>query len=105
MNYCLNYVLTFYAFHGFDFCSNSETILEKIIAQTQHVVLRLGATVVIDQFATEVKDPLIVSHWVAMSSPTQHSVKLKLVSHGYENMCRTPLVIHVGQKSLKAILR
>lgn len=59
----------------------------------------------IDQYACEIKDPLIVAHWVAMFSPTQNSVKVKLVSHGYETMCRTPLVIHVGEKSLKAVLR
>ncbi|XP_028968174.1 mediator of RNA polymerase II transcription subunit 17 [Galendromus occidentalis] len=85
--------------------SKNETILEKIIAQTQHVVLRLRTMYMIDQYACEIKDPLIVAHWVAMFSPTHNSVKVKLVSHGYETMCRTPLVIHVGEKSLKAVLR
>ncbi|KAL3225113.1 hypothetical protein MRX96_004694 [Rhipicephalus microplus] len=56
---------------------HSETILEKIIAQTQHVALRLRTMYVIDQFACE----------------------------GYETMCRTPLVIHVEEQRLRAVCR
>ncbi|CAN8000590.1 unnamed protein product [Ixodes hexagonus] len=84
---------------------HSETILEKIIAQTQHVVLRLRTMYVIDQYACEVKDPLVVAHWMCMSSPTHNSVKINIVSQGYETICRTPLVIHIEEHTLKAICR
>lgn len=83
----------------------TETILEKIIAQTQHVVLRLRTMYVIDQYASEVKDPLVVAHWMCMSSPTHNSVKINIVSHGYETICRTPLVIQIEEQNLKAICR
>ncbi|KAH6919627.1 hypothetical protein HPB50_029385 [Hyalomma asiaticum] len=71
-----------------DAYKNSETILEKIIAQTQHVALRLRTMYVIDQFACEVKDPLVVAHWACLSSPTHNSVKINILSQGYETMCR-----------------
>ncbi|XP_075721922.1 mediator complex subunit 17 isoform X5 [Rhipicephalus microplus] len=84
---------------------HSETILEKIIAQTQHVALRLRTMYVIDQFACEVKDPLVVAHWACLSSPTHNSVKINILSQGYETMCRTPLVIHVEEQRLRAVCR
>ncbi|KAH7986829.1 hypothetical protein HPB52_024699 [Rhipicephalus sanguineus] len=43
---------------------------------------------VIDQFACEVKDPLVVAHWACLSSPTHNSVKINILSQGYETMCR-----------------
>ncbi|GIY17893.1 mediator of RNA polymerase II transcription subunit 17, partial [Caerostris darwini] len=82
-----------------------ETILEQIIKQTRHVVLRLRTMMIIDTFACEIKDPLIVAHWLSLSSPTLSSVKINIMTLGYESMCRTPLVIHVEEKSLKAICR
>ncbi|XP_050038305.1 mediator of RNA polymerase II transcription subunit 17 isoform X1 [Dermacentor andersoni] len=84
---------------------HSEAILEKIIAQTQHVALRLRTMYVIDQFACEVKDPLVVAHWACLSSPTHNSVKINILSQGYETMCRTPLVIHVEEQRLQAVCR
>ncbi|XP_064484913.1 mediator of RNA polymerase II transcription subunit 17-like isoform X2 [Ornithodoros turicata] len=84
---------------------HSETLLEKIIAQTQHVVMRLRTMSVIDQFASEVKDPLVVAHWMCMSSPINNSVKINILSQGYEVICRTPLVIQIEEKNLKAICR
>ncbi|GFY71993.1 mediator of RNA polymerase II transcription subunit 17 [Trichonephila inaurata madagascariensis] len=60
---------------------------------------------IIDTFACEIKDPLIVAHWLCLSSPTLSSVKINIMTLGYETMCRTPLVIHVEEKSLKAICR
>ncbi|XP_055950781.1 mediator of RNA polymerase II transcription subunit 17-like [Argiope bruennichi] len=82
-----------------------ETLLEQIIKQTRHVVLRLRTMMIIDTFACEIKDPLIVAHWLCLSSPTLSSVKINIMTLGYETMCRTPLVIHVEEKSLKAICR
>lgn len=85
--------------------SKSETILEQVIHQTQHVVLRLRTMYMIDTYACEIKDPLIVAHWVCLNSPNKSSVKINIMTHGYETICRTPLVIHVGRRSLKAICR
>ncbi|RZC35281.1 mediator of RNA polymerase II transcription subunit 17 [Asbolus verrucosus] len=41
-------------------------------------------------------------------SKTDHDhscVKINISTHGYDALCRTPLVIHVGEKSLKCICR
>ncbi len=52
------------------------TILEQVIAQAQHVVLRLRTMFVLDTMARELKDPLITCHWATLSSPTRTSVKV-----------------------------
>uniref|UniRef100_T1JGQ6 Uncharacterized protein n=1 Tax=Strigamia maritima TaxID=126957 RepID=T1JGQ6_STRMM len=85
--------------------TKSETLLEQIIKQAQHVVLRLRTMYVIDTLAREIKDPLIVAHWNCLNSPTQSCVKINIVTHGYETVCRTSLIVHVREKTLKAICR
>jgi len=84
---------------------NLETLLEQIIRQAQHVVLRLRTMYVIDTLAKEFKDPLIMAHWNCLNNPTQSCVKVNIMTHGYETICRTALVVHVGHKTLKAICR
>ncbi|XP_054154405.1 mediator of RNA polymerase II transcription subunit 17-like isoform X2 [Oppia nitens] len=85
--------------------NKNDTILEQIISQTQHDLLRLRTMYMIDTTASEIKDPIIVAHWLCLNSATKSSVKINIVSYGYESLCRTPLVIHISTKSLKAILR
>lgn len=43
---------------------------------------------IIDTFACEIKDPLIVAHWACLNSPTLSSVKINIMTHGYETICR-----------------
>lgn len=83
----------------------TETILEQIIAQSQHTVLRNRTLHMIDTLAREVQDPLIIAHWMCLSSPTISSVRINIVSYGYESLSRAPMVVHVKTNSLKAILR
>ena len=83
----------------------SESILEQIIAQGQHVVLRLRTMFVIDSIAREIRDPLIISHWNVLNSPTLSCVKIIIMTHGYDTLQRTALVVHVGEKTLKCICR
>ncbi|KAF2904481.1 hypothetical protein ILUMI_01697 [Ignelater luminosus] len=85
--------------------TQSETLLEQIIKQAQHFFMRMRTEYVLDTIAKEVKDPLISSHWNTLNSPTQSCVKINISTHGYDAVCRTPLVIHVGEKSLKCICR
>ena len=56
--------------------ATTETLLEQIVRQAQHVVLRLRTIFVLDTLAREFKDPLITSHWSTLSSPTCSSVKV-----------------------------
>ena len=85
--------------------SKSETLLEQIVRQAQHVVLRLRTIFVLDTLAREFKDPLLTSHWSTLSSPTCSSVKVSIVSAGYDTIIKTQLVIHVGEKMLRVICK
>ncbi|KAL3267576.1 hypothetical protein HHI36_011694 [Cryptolaemus montrouzieri] len=85
--------------------TKTETLLEQIIKQAQHFFMRMRTEYVLDTIAKEVKDPLISSHWNTLNSPTQSCVKINISTHGYDALCRTPLVIHVGEKTLKCICR
>lgn len=85
--------------------SKGETLLEQIVRQAQHVVLRLRTIFVLDTLAREFKDPLLTSHWSTLSSPTCSSVKVSIVSSGYDTIIKTQLVIHVGEKMLRVICK
>ncbi|XP_054722462.1 mediator of RNA polymerase II transcription subunit 17-like, partial [Uloborus diversus] len=82
-----------------------ESLLEQIIKQSRHAHLRLRTMYMIDTFAAEIKDPLIVAHWSCLNSPTLTSVKINVMTNGYETICRTPLVVYVEEKSLRAVCR
>lgn len=86
-------------------CQKNETILEKITAQAQHMVLREQTMKVIDKLVLELKDPLIIAHCLTLNTPTFCSIKINIVSYGYENLNRTPLVVHIKTKSLVVIGR
>lgn len=83
------------------------TILEQIIQQGQHAMLRLRTMYLIDSLAVEIQDPLIVPSWNYLSSPVETSVRIDLLSYGYEGMnnCRTPVVLNIGTRTVKARLR
>ncbi|KAK6635996.1 Mediator of RNA polymerase II transcription subunit 17 [Polyplax serrata] len=85
--------------------TKSQTLLEQIIQQAQHFFMRMRTEYVLDTIAKEMKDPLIVSHWNALNSPTQSCVKINIMTHGYDTVCRTSLVVHIGEKTLKCVCR
>ena len=85
--------------------ANHQTLLEQVIQQAQHVVLRLRTMFVLDTMARDLKDPLITCHWSTLSSPTRTSVKVSIVTAGYDTILRTQLVIHVGEKHLTVICK
>ncbi|XP_063221348.1 mediator of RNA polymerase II transcription subunit 17 isoform X1 [Bacillus rossius redtenbacheri] len=85
--------------------TKSQTLLEQIIQQAQHFFMRRRTEYVLDTMAKEVKDPLIVSHWNALNSPMQSCVKINIMTHGYDAILRTSLVVQVGEKSLKCVCR
>lgn len=60
----------------------SQTLLEQIIQQSQHTLLRQRTEYVLDTIIKEVKDPLIVTHWNALNSPTLSCVKINIITHG-----------------------
>ncbi|XP_040573645.1 mediator of RNA polymerase II transcription subunit 17 isoform X2 [Lepeophtheirus salmonis] len=82
-----------------------ETILERVIAQAQHVVLRLRTMFVLDTIGRDMKDPLITCHWSTLSSPTCTSVKVMIVTSGYDSINKTQLFIKVEEKRLTVVCR
>lgn len=64
----------------------SQTLLEQIIEQTQHFTMRRRTEYVLDTIAKEVRDPLIVSHWNSINSPTKACVKVNILTHGYDTV-------------------
>ena len=59
---------------------------------------------VLDTMAKDLKDPLITCHLGTMNSPTRTSVKVSIVTAGYDTILRTQLVIHVGEKQASSPL-
>lgn len=87
--------------------SPNETILEQVIQQGQHFMLRLRTMCLIDSLAIEIQDPLIVPNWNYLNSPTHTSVRVDLYSYGYEGLtgCRTSVMLHIETRTVKAVLR
>lgn len=85
--------------------TKTQTLLEQIIAQAQHIFMRQRTQYVLDTLARDVKDPQIISHWNSMNSPTMSCVKINIVTSGYDTVNRTSLLIHVKERSLKCISR
>lgn len=56
--------------------ATEETFLEQIIAQAQHVCLRLRTMYWLDQVSANLRDPLLTFHWSTLSSPTRTSAKV-----------------------------
>lgn len=85
----------------------NETILEQVLAQAQHSMLRLRTMCLIDSLAIEVQDPLIIPYWNYLNSPTKTSVKIDMYSYGYEGVSgsRTSVMLHIETRTVKAILR
>lgn len=85
--------------------SKTQTLLEQIIAQAQHIFMQKRTKYVLDTLAKDVKDPHIVSHWSALNSPTMSCVRIQIITLGYDSIVRTPILIHVMERSLKCVCR
>uniref|UniRef100_T1KJK3 Mediator of RNA polymerase II transcription subunit 17 n=2 Tax=Tetranychus urticae TaxID=32264 RepID=T1KJK3_TETUR len=85
-------------------CKN-ETMLEQIIAQAQHFVLRDQALKTIDDLSKEIKEAIIIVHCLCLNSPIRSCIKIVIVSSGYESLNRTPVTIHVSSKNMTIICR
>ncbi|XP_014776728.1 mediator of RNA polymerase II transcription subunit 17 [Octopus bimaculoides] len=84
--------------------TENETLLEQIIQQTKHAVLRKRVMETVDRMAIHVPDPQISTHWSCLNSSLESSVKINITSLGYE-INRTSLVLEIGTDTIKAISR
>lgn len=85
--------------------SRPEISLDKIVQQAQHLIMRQQTMEVIDTFATKIKDPLIISHWFCLNSPTTSIVRVDIVSHNNEILGRSHMLIYIGTRQLRVITR
>lgn len=79
--------------------------LDKIVNQAQHLIMRQQTMEVIDTFAAKIKDPLIISHWFCLNSPTTSIVRVDIVSHNNEILGRSHMLIYIGTRQLRVITR
>lgn len=85
--------------------SKQEPSLDKIVHQAQHLIMRQQTMEVIDSFAAKIKDPLMISHWFCLNSPTKSIVRVDIVSHNNEILGRSHILIYIGTRQLRVITR
>ena len=85
--------------------SRQESSLDRIVQQAQHLIMRQQTMEVIDSFAFNIKDPLIISHWFCLNSPTTSIVRVDIVSHNNEILGRSHILIYIGTRQLRVITR
>ncbi|CAL1533647.1 unnamed protein product [Lymnaea stagnalis] len=82
----------------------NESLLEQILKQTKHAVLRIRSMHVIDQLAISIQDPQICAHWNCLNNSLESSVRISITSYCYETI-RTPLVLIIGIESIRVIMK
>lgn len=85
--------------------SRQESSLDKMVNQAQHLIMRQQTLEVIDSYAAQIKDPLIISHWFCLNSPTTSIVRVDIVSHNNEILGRSHMLIYIGTRQLRVITR
>ncbi|XP_050405397.2 mediator of RNA polymerase II transcription subunit 17 [Patella vulgata] len=81
-----------------------DTLLEQIIKQTKHAVLRLRTMHVLDELALCIQDPQITAHWSCLNSSLECSVRINITAYGYEAV-RSSLVLIIEVDTIQAILK
>ncbi|KAL4237228.1 Mediator of RNA polymerase II transcription subunit 17 [Mactra antiquata] len=87
--------------------SESETLLEQIIKQARHEVLRVRTMTTIDRLASTIPDPQIMAHWSCLNSSLQSNVKIIITSNGYDGLRLTwqSLDLEIGTDSIKVVTK
>ncbi|RUS75973.1 hypothetical protein EGW08_016255 [Elysia chlorotica] len=84
--------------------AHSESMLEQILKQTKHAVLRLRSMHVIDQLASSLQDPLLCAHWSCLNNSLESSVRVSITSYCYETN-RTPLILIIGIDTIRVVVK
>ncbi|KAI8784768.1 Mediator of RNA polymerase II transcription subunit 17 [Biomphalaria glabrata] len=82
----------------------NESLLEQILKQTKHAVLRIRSMHVIDQMAVSIQDPQLCAHWSCLNSSLESSVRVSVTSYGYESI-RTSLVLTIGIDLIRVVMK
>ncbi|XP_071478491.1 mediator of RNA polymerase II transcription subunit 17-like [Diadema antillarum] len=83
----------------------TECLLEKIMKQAKHIVLRQRVARLLDTMSAEHQDPSIHAHWGAMTRPLQSTVKVHITSSGfiYEQLVRSSVQLSIETDSIQAV--
>lgn len=85
--------------------SRQESSLDKIVQQAQHLIMRQQTMEIIDTFAAQIKDPLLIPHWFCLNSPTSSIVRVDIVSQNNETLGRSHMLIYIGTRQLRVVTR
>lgn len=84
--------------------AETKSLLEQIIEQSQHAVLRIRSNHVLETITMQIRDPQMTIHWNALGDATHDCIKINITTHSYET-CRTPVAIQIGITSIKVTCR
>ena len=62
----------------------SVTLLDQVIQQARHMMVRRRTMEVLDDIARQVRDPLLAAHWSSMNSTSEAVIQVSITSSGYE---------------------
>ncbi|XP_071802562.1 mediator of RNA polymerase II transcription subunit 17-like isoform X5 [Asterias amurensis] len=82
-----------------------ECLLEKIMKQAKHIVLRKMVADVIDQMSRELQDPVILVHWSAHTQPLLSTAKVHISTSGYEQMSVSLLQLTVEVATVRVVCK
>lgn len=81
----------------------SKSLLEKIIDMAKHWELKNRVCDAITSISTKIQDPYIQAQWSTLGNGIETSVRITILSAGYENCSRTLVDISVGTDSMQSI--
>ncbi|XP_072021675.1 mediator of RNA polymerase II transcription subunit 17-like [Amphiura filiformis] len=81
----------------------TECLLEKLLKQAKHIVLRSRTALVIDELSGKLQDTCLMGHWSALTQPLQTTVKIYVTSTGYESLGRSSLQLIIDVDYIRAI--
>ncbi len=82
-----------------------ECLLEKIMKQAKHIVLRKMVADVIDQMSRELQDPVILVHWSAHTQPLLSTAKIHISTSGYEQLAVSLLQLTVEVNHVRVVCK
>lgn len=85
--------------------TESESLLDQIIKQTKHNVLRLRTMQTIDGFAANLSDPQLAAHWSCINNSLEASCRVIITSQGYDLRAWHSFVLQIGVDTIKVITR
>ncbi|XP_022101290.1 mediator of RNA polymerase II transcription subunit 17-like isoform X2 [Acanthaster planci] len=82
-----------------------ECLLEKVLKQAKHIVLRKRVADVITQLSCDLQDPIILVHWSAHSQPLVCTAKVHISTSGYEQIATTLLQLTVEVDQIRVLCK